>query len=157
MTAEVCIAGFDPGVSGAHAYYFPSVPDRVAVEDMPVVAGEIDCATLARRIAQMGPAFAIVERASARPGQGVSSTFKFGQAYGAALGILAALEIPVRLVAPSVWKRHFKLDSDKEKSRSLALRTFSKTPQHFARRRDHSRAEAALLALYGAVAAERRK
>jgi hypothetical protein len=32
----------------------------------------------------------------------------------------------------------------------LALRTFAKSPEHFSRKRDHSRAESALLALYGA-------
>jgi hypothetical protein len=148
--ASLCLCGIDPGLSGAIAFYFPVAPDRVAAEDMPVVAGEVDCATLARRIVQMGPAVAIVERVGAMPGQGVSSTFKFGASYGAVRGVLAALQIQTHVVSPAVWKRYFRLDSDKEKSRALALRTFSKTPQHFARKRDHNRAEAALLSLYGA-------
>jgi hypothetical protein len=63
-----------------------------------------------------------------------SSTFKFGTAYGAILGILAALEVRTVLVTPQVWKKHFRLDSDKEKGRALALRTFAKTPEHFARK-----------------------
>ena len=50
-------------------------PDRVAAEDMQVVA--VDCATLAARIVQMARAFAIVERVASMPKQGVSSTFKF--------------------------------------------------------------------------------
>jgi hypothetical protein len=151
MTAAAhCIMGLDPGLSGAVAFFFPDAPDRIAVDDMPVVAGEIDCATLARRIAQMGPAFAIVERVASMPKQGVVSTFKFGSSYGAVRGILAALQIRTHLVAPAVWKKHFRLDSDKEKSRALALRTFPKTSEHFSRKRDHSRAEASLIALYGA-------
>jgi crossover junction endodeoxyribonuclease RuvC len=85
------------------------------------------------------------------PGQGVSSTFKFGTAYGALLGVLGALEIRTVLVAPATWKKHFRLDSDKEKSRALALRTFAKSPEHFARKKDHGRGEAALLALYGST------
>jgi hypothetical protein len=85
----------------------------------------VDCATLAARIRQMAPGLAIV----------VSSTFKFGTAYGAIIGILAALEIRTSLVTPQVWKKHFRLDSDKEKGRALALR----------------KGEAALLALYGAI------
>jgi len=146
-----CIFGIDPGIGGAVAFFFPEVPDRVAVEDMPVVDGAVDCATLAARIRQMAPDVAIVERVASRPGQGVSSVFKFGASYGAVIGVLAALEVRTILVTPQTWKKHFRLDSDKEKSRALALRTFAKSPEHFARKRDHSRAESALLALYGAT------
>jgi crossover junction endodeoxyribonuclease RuvC len=143
--------GVDPGLSGALAFYFPAAPDFVTPEDMPNVAGEVDCATLATRIRQMAPDLAIVERIGSMPGQGVSSTFKFGARFGAIRGVLAALEIRTVLVAPAVWKKHFRLDSDKEKARGLALRTFAKSPGHFARKKDHGRAEAALLALYGST------
>jgi hypothetical protein len=144
-----CICGIDPGLSGAIAFYFPVTPDRVTAEDLPVAGGVIDCANLAARIAQMAPAFAVVERVGAMPRQGVASTFKFGASYGCLHGILGALQIRTVLVAPTVWKRHFCLDSDKEKSRALALRTFAKSPEHFARKKDDGRAEAALLAVYG--------
>jgi hypothetical protein len=148
--AELCFCGIDPGLSGAVAFFFPDAPDRVAAEDMPAAGGEVDCATLAARIIQMGPALAAVERVAAMPKQGVSSTFKFGQSYGAIRGVLAALQIQTHVVSPAVWKRYFRLDSDKEKSRALALRAFPATSQHFARKKDHGRAEAALLAHYGA-------
>jgi hypothetical protein len=145
-----CALGVDPGLSGAIAFYFPTAPDRVAAEDMPVAAGLVDCATLAARIRQMRPDLAVVERVASRPGQGVASTFKFGAAYGAILGVLGALQIRTVLVTPTTWKKHFALSSDKEQSRALALRTFAKSPEHFARKKDDGRAEAALLALYGA-------
>jgi hypothetical protein len=148
MTAA--ILGIDPGLSGAIAFYFPVAADRVAAEDMPVVAGAVDCATLAARIVQMAPSLAGVERVSSMPGQGVASTFKFGASYGAVLGVLAALKIQTHLVAPAVWKKHFRLNSDKEKARALALRLFAASPEHFSRKKDHGRAEAALLALFGA-------
>jgi len=148
LRPAVCICGVDPGLSGAIAFYFPCAPDRVAAEDMPTVAGQIDSATLAGRIAQMRPDVAIVERVSARPGQGVSSTFKFGASYGAVIAILAALQVRTVLVPPGVWKKHFRLSADKEASRALALRTFAKTPEHFARKKDHGRAEAALMAAW---------
>jgi crossover junction endodeoxyribonuclease RuvC len=131
-------------------FLFPSAPDRVAAEDMPVVAGEVDCATLAARILQMGPAFAVVERVASMPKQGVASTFKFGASYGAVRGVLAALKIQTHLVTPGVWKKYFRLDSDKEKSRAAALRMFPATAHYFSRKKDHGRAEAALLAVYGA-------
>lgn len=101
MTAP-CICGIDPGLSGAIAFFFPIAPDHVATEDMPVVAGEVDAATLATRIIQMAPAFAVVERAASMPKQGVASTFKFGASYGAVRGVLAALRIRSHVVAPAV-------------------------------------------------------
>ena len=117
---------------------------------MPVAAGQVDCATLAARIEQLRPDVAFVERVGAMPKQGVASTFKFGASYGSVIGTLAALQIRTVLVVPSVWKKYFALDSDKEKARALALRTFAKNPEHFSRKKDHGRAEAALLAVYGA-------
>ena len=83
----------------------------------------------------MAPDVAFLERVASRPGQGVSSVFKFGSAYGCVLGVLAALEIRTILVAPAVWKKPFGLDSDKEKARALALMTFAKSPEHFARKK----------------------
>src|ERR1700731_2386612 len=130
MSAD-CILGVDPGISGAIAFFWPEHPDRVAAEDMPVVGGTVDVATLAARIRQMGPGVAIVERVNAMPRQGVASTFKFGVAAGSVHGVLAALQIRVVLVAPSVWKKHFRLSPDKELSRRLAIQTFAKTPEHF--------------------------
>jgi crossover junction endodeoxyribonuclease RuvC len=105
---------------------------------------------LAARLRQMRPDMAIVERVASRPGQGVCSVFKFGASYGCMRGVLAAREIQTYLVTPQTWKKHFRLDSDKEKSRGLALRLFPKTPEHFARKRDHGKAEASLIALFGA-------
>ncbi len=118
--------------------------------DMPVVDGNVDAATLASDIRQFAPNFAIVEIASARPGQGVSSVFRFGCGYGQILGVLASGGVPTQLIAASKWKRHFNLDSDKEKSRAMALRLWPDRSDLFRRKRDHGRAEAALLARYAA-------
>jgi hypothetical protein len=148
-TVEPCILGIDPGASGAISFYFPNYPDRISVEDTPVVAGEVDGAALARRIAQMGPTLAIIEQVGAMPKQGVSSTFKFGVAYGVARGVVASLAIPTHMVTPAVWKRHFKLDADKERARALAIRLWPACP-NFERKKHHGRAEAALIARYAA-------
>lgn len=78
--------------------------------------------------------------------------FRFGRAYGASLGVLAALRVPTHLVSATKWKRLFGLDADKEKSRPLALRLWPDRSDLFGRKRDHNRAEAALLARYGADA-----
>ena len=126
-TTSLCIAAFDPGRSGALAFYYPQ-HDRLLVEDMPVADGNVDGAGMAARVRQLAPDFAIVEIASSRPGQGVSSVFKFGAGYGVILGVLAAHGIPTHLVAASRWKRRFGLSSDKERSRALALNSGPPAP-----------------------------
>ncbi|MER9776790.1 hypothetical protein [Mesorhizobium sp. M0220] len=148
-TPELCILGIDPGASGAIAFYFPSRPDLIGAEDVPLAGGEIDAATLARRIVQMAPTVAIIEHVGPMPKQGVSSTFKFGVAYGVVRGVVQALNVPMHLVTPGRWKKHFRLDSDKEKARALALRYWPSSI-HFSRKKDHGRAEAALLARFAA-------
>lgn len=145
-----CILGIDPGVSGAIAFYFPDAPDRVLAEDVPTVYDQIAAATLFDRIKQMNPDVAVIELVSAMPKQGVSSTFKFGRSFGTVIGVVQAAGIPLHFVTPAKWKRHFNLTADKECARELALRMFAKTPEHFARKKDHGRAEAALIARYAA-------
>jgi crossover junction endodeoxyribonuclease RuvC len=95
------------------------------------------------------PELAVIELVHAMPKQGVSSVWNFGVAFGMARGVISGAFIPTHLVSPTKWKKHFGLDSDKEKARALAI---SKWPEcaHFNRKKDHGRAEAALLALYGA-------
>ncbi len=150
MKKSFCIAGFDPGISGSVSFYLPEHPELISAEDMPVVNGEVDVATLAGRIKQMSPDLAIIERVGAMPKQGVASTFKFGASYGAVLGVIGALAIPSRLLTPTAWKKHFNLSSEKEQSRALALRLWPARAELFERKKDHGRAEASLLALWGA-------
>lgn len=151
MSDNLCIMGIDPGISGAIAFYFTDAPDRVSVDDVPTVAGEIDSVTLAERIRQMKPDVAIIEQVGAMPKQGVSSTFKFGMAFGVVKGVVSACQIPVLFVTPATWKKAYKLTADKEQARRMALRLFPKCDGAFGRKKDHGRAEAALLARYGAI------
>lgn len=150
MTIVDCVLGVDPGVSGAIAFYWPASPHRVLAEDFPVVGGRLDVVALANRIRQLAPDLAVIEAVAAMPGQGVSSTFKFGRATGVLDGILGTLLIPSRSASPTVWKKHWRLDKDKEKSRALAIQLFPACATHFSRKKDHNRAEAALIARYGA-------
>jgi hypothetical protein len=144
-----CILAVDPGLSGALAFYFPA-QDAISAEDMPVAAGDVDASTLAARISQMKPNLAIVELVASRPGQGVASVFKFGCGFGMVRGVIAASGVPLHMVTPAKWKRHFALDSDKEKSRALALRFWPTRSDLFGLKKNHGRAEAALLARYAA-------
>ena len=46
-----------------------------------------------------------IEKVHAMPGQGVSSSFSFGQRLGELEGILTALQVPYELVAPKDWQK----------------------------------------------------
>ena len=46
-----------------------------------------------------------IEKVHAMPGQGVSSSFSFGQRLGELEGMLTALQIPYELVAPRDWQK----------------------------------------------------
>jgi crossover junction endodeoxyribonuclease RuvC len=95
---------------------------------------------------------AFVEKVGARPGQGVTSMFHFGENYGFVQGMLYANEIETVLVTPQTWKKHFCLINC-EKDESVAV-----CKEHFPaanlipprkRKEQDGLAEAALIALYG--------
>lgn len=148
----LCI-GIDPGVDGAVAVVFNG--QHLMLSDIPTVSrGKsrahrvIDPAGLAKILQPFRDAdLAVLESVSAMPKQGVSSVFSLGESLGCIRGVLGAMQIPVEMVAPARWKKHFGLTSDKELSRSHAINRFPTADLH--RKKDHNRAEALLLALYG--------
>ena len=146
---KMIVLGVDPGKSGALAFYDPDA-DTVDVFDMPVVDGEVNAAEVARIIRGFKPTFAIIERVHAMPKNGAVSMFNFGFAYGVVRGVVAGSYIPVHLVTPTTWKRHYKLSSEKEASRWTAINLWPANTM-FGRKKDDGRAEAALIAKYGAL------
>lgn len=144
------ILGVDPGLSGAIAFLSPSYMDLVKVDDMPVAGDAVNAAYLADRIMQMRPDAAIIELVGAMPGQGVSSMFKFGRAFGTVIGIVQALDIPLHFVTPAKWKAHYRIPKDKDAARALAIRYWPGKAKDLSRKKDAGRAEAALLARYAA-------
>jgi crossover junction endodeoxyribonuclease RuvC len=140
------VLGIDPGTTGGIALLDGTV---VSVWDIPVVDGSVNVPEAQRIIRNAAPDMAVIEMASARPGQGVSSMFRYGQAYGALLAVIACTEIPHHLVTPTTWKRAYHLSSDKETSRALAIRTWPAQADLFRWKTKHGLAEACLIALYG--------
>lgn len=146
--------GIDPGLSGAVGVLRDGV--FVAVEDMPivikggsgVVKNEVDPAgliTLLRRCVPAEEAVCVaLERVNAMPGQGVSSVFSLGDSFGSARASIAGCRFETVYIAPAQWKKHFKLTSDKEQSRALAIRMFPAAPLNLKKHSD--RAEALLMA-----------
>lgn len=154
------ILGIDPGVSGALALLTDGGNQVVWVQDMPVrdagkkarKAHEIDGAALAHllRPCLADITMACIEEVHAMPGQGVSSMMSLGDSRGCIRGVLEALGISVERVEPATWKRAMGLiGSDKDASRAAAIRIYP-TCTDLARKKDHGRAEAILIARYGA-------
>lgn len=139
------ILGCDPGLSGAIAALDAATGTLLWVEDMPTVDRMVNAYELAEWLRGELIKQAAVEQVASRPGQGVASTFKFGQTHGTLLGVLGALNVPVTHVTPATWKKPFGLTADKEKSRRLAIELWPNMSGYFARKRDDGRAEAALI------------
>ena len=153
------VLGVDPGISGGLAVVEitdGAAPALVECIDIPVVGTgakeRVDVAAIRNFIDRHKPIRgALIERAQAMPKQGASSGFKYGRAVGAIEAAITLCAIPVEIVEPSAWKRFWKLPGkDKESGRQKALQLFLAAHGMLARRRDHNRAESALIALYGA-------
>ena len=63
-----------------------------------------------------GRCFAAIENVHAMPGQGVASTFKFGESFGMLLGLLTATDVEYIKVRPTVWCKELGLKKKKEES-----------------------------------------
>lgn len=65
-----------------------------------------------------------LEKVHAMPGNGATSMFSFGAAYGYIKGALEAFKIPYQEIPPRTWKGEFGLNSDKQKSVEVCRRLF---------------------------------
>ena len=152
------VLGVDPGIRGGLAVL--AVEDGVAprlVEtiDIPIVGTHakerVDAIAIREWVCKHDIQHAYIERAQAMPKQGASSGFKYGRAVGAIEAVLACCEIPVTIVEPGAWKKfHHLHGKDKEGGRQRALQLFPTAHAMLARKKDHGRAEASLVAMYGA-------
>lgn len=153
------ILGVDPGLHGACALYDVEANRLVDVIDMPTNGHGVDALELGRAICGYSnwDLVALVEDVHSRPRQ--AGAFAFGLYTGIVHGVLGALEIPVVKVAPSYWKPAMGLTclateqatGTKDRARSLAQHLWPESAESFARKKDDGRAEAALIARFGAM------
>jgi len=138
--------GIDPGFTGAwglinhHGNY-------VGCGDMIHNEKWIDINSAYREISlirENDDMMIVVEAVHAMPKQGVSSSFKFGIAYGQALSLAQRFLVDWELVVPRVWKGDLSLTSDKTDSLNMARQRWPEAP--LGRIKDNGRAEALLLA-----------
>lgn len=170
--------GIDPGLTGALALLTPAglqacadIPvmarstRRVRGANGQMrdkVANQIDPGALLEILrewtagADKNEVMVIIEKVQAMPGKqgGPSSpaatsrsTFSLGLSAGLIEGVVAALKLPHELVHPATWKAYFKVPTGKDAARAMAIRLYPGAP--LGKKKDHNRAEAALLARYG--------
>ena len=152
------VLGGDGGIRGGLAvveFNAGAAPQLIDAIDIPVVGVKakerVDVLAVRSWIEVHAPQHAFVERAQAMPKQGASSGFKYGRAVGALEAVITCCGIPLTIIEPTAWKKFHQLHGkDKEGSRQRALQLFPTAHALLARRKDHGRGEAALLALYGA-------
>ena len=118
--------GVDPGASGGIAVLWPNGPEA---HKMPATEADLLCLMhdIAIRVAEerMGITGAL-EKVHSMPGQGVSSSFKFGMGYGGLRMAMLAANIPFRDVQPQAWQRSLGCltGGDKNISKAMAQQLF---------------------------------
>ena len=160
------IVGIDPGLDGAIAILRSDTMQLDRVIDIPTMGANkgrvLNLALLQVELTMCAieSVTCWLEHAASRPQQSAGATFKQGRTYGNLEAMAVFLGWPVRTVTPAVWKQYFGLVSRstrkqtrtemKAASRAHATRMFTKHAELFSRAKDDGRAEAALVALYGA-------
>ena len=138
--------GVDPGKEGAIALW------GQYVIDLPYLGDEPDVRAITAQFreweVEAGDTIAIEYQAAfSRPGasMGVTSAFQLGKGYGMLLTCAYLYGLRVLLPRPAAWKKAYALiGKDKDASRQLATQMFPWA--ELARKKDHGRAEALLIA-----------
>ena len=118
MEKNMLFIGIDPGMNGGvagievngkeeetRAFRCPKTPDDMHI-GLRALIGDIESYDLVKVYAECVWAF---------PTDARSSAFRFGFNYGVWNGILAALELDVREVAPKTWMNHYDMLPNMEK------------------------------------------
>ena len=144
------IAGIDTGVSGAIVLLSSNDYSGSRIWDMPVKDKRVDPKALASIFLQNPIDNAFIEDSWSRPNQGVAGMDAMIKSYAYIIGIVCALRIPYNVVAPITWKTLLGVTSDKKQARKRATVLMPKLADNWVLNKHHNRAEAALIAYYGA-------
>jgi len=149
------IIGIDPGLTGAIAV----LCDRIVLIDMPTTAkvsgkgnevNAYELCSIIREWGSKGETVVYVEKVTAMTGNGVTSSFSFGDSAGVVRAAVACAGLPVNYVTPQAWKKHFGLiNTQKDAARTKAIQLFPSASSDLARKKDGGRADALLIARYG--------
>ncbi len=129
----------------------------MTIDDMPIhqlkrggkAKREIDLQGLVTILGRQRLGHAFVETQGGLPGQNVSGVGSMMKGYGIILGILGTLGTPVTLVSPVKWKKALAVPAAKDGARARASQLLPECAGMWPLVKDHGKAEAALIALYG--------
>lgn len=113
------VVGIDPGQKGGIAYYC-DISGEYGAFPMPATRRQL-YESLYNLTSEFGVTTAIVESVHSMPGQGVSSTFKFGKGVGEILGICTALSFIIHEPTPQAWKKEVLAGTDKSKAAAIQV------------------------------------
>jgi len=161
----VRVLGIDPGVTGAWALIEAKRdgsqrPTLLKIGDLPVksvtmskrVTKRLDAKKCAELFEDLTGEFdrIAIEKLSGAPGIASSTAFALGWT-GATLDTILTMQgLTYRAPAPSTWKKTLRVPADKGASRRWATKLFG-SDKGWPRVEDHNRAEAAMIALWGAL------
>ena len=151
------IIGIDPGVTGAVAFLCDHT-QIVTVHDIPIMEAAVGkkkrnkinpTALKTLLIAAVTlPATVYLEKTHAMPENGSVAAYSQGHSAGCIEAVCACMGLPLELVIPQRWKKHFGLiRSDKDASRTKAIQLFPEAELHL--KKHHNRGEALLIGRYG--------
>jgi hypothetical protein len=150
MADVACIAALSLARTGALAFFFPAHPDRIAIDDIDLRAGDCLATTIARRLRQFSPDALILDVESKAPP--IALRWRQGAIFGAGVAAANLLGVPCQYASQAQLHRHFRLTKgDHDAPRLLARRLWpDRADELFRRKIDRRRALAALAARYAA-------
>ena len=153
------IIGIDPGISGAICFFQDGQISEIV--EMPVMAegkknkrqinGQQIYNEIYSRIDKISKKniTVVIEQVSAMPGQGVTSMFNFGQSFGVLKGICSAMQLSMRFVRPTKWKKYYGLiKAEKDASRTKVIEIFPYISSQLSKKKDSNKADAILIASF---------
>lgn len=151
------VLGIDPGLTGALAMWDGSALLTLEIPTAKATGRgrEVLWSDLNRQWEEwfFWADHVFLERVMSRPGEGISSAFKFGLVFGGLRGMIAAKLLPLTLVTPAVWMKEMGVGrGSKEASIIRATELFPANAKEFRGPKGGKKdgvAEAALIARYG--------
>lgn len=151
------VIGIDAGLTGALAVIDNG--DYAGVEDLPTMAAGERLGSIRTQINAAGLAELLRSRVDDRRDEVMvvleglagyvnhkAAIFSMGNSFGCVRGVVATLGLPLVIVRPQDWKRHYGLKRDKEQARRKAIELYPSAPLGL--KKHHNRAEAILIARY---------
>lgn len=109
----------------------------------------LDSSLLESILSEVNPDMVVLEMVGAMMGDGASSMFAFGRVYGSIETVLERFSFRVVDANPGTWKRRTRTPTDKAKAVAHARSVFPHLAHQLKFKKDHDKAEALMMTIYG--------